>query len=75
MISCFVNYSIFSQVPIIFPWIVLLASVYLVLGPIIDKPQVEYLYAILFIVAGLIFYFPFVYFKLSIKFMGKILYN
>ncbi|XP_021968156.1 b(0,+)-type amino acid transporter 1 isoform X2 [Folsomia candida] len=57
------------KVPIIFPWIVLLASVYLVLGPIIDKPQVEYLYAILFIVAGLIFYFPFVYFKLSIKFM------
>jgi len=61
----------FVQVPIVFPVVVLLASVYLVLGPIIDEPRMEYLYATLFIVAGLLFYIPFVHYKLTIKFMGK----
>lgn len=59
------------KVPIIFPVIVLLVSVYLVLGPIIDKPQMEYLYATMFIVGGLLFYFPFVHYKLTVKFMSK----
>lgn len=59
------------KVPIIFPVIVLLASVYLVVGPIIDEPQIEYLYASMFIFGGLLFYFPFVHYKLTIKFMSK----
>lgn len=59
------------QVPIVIPILVLIISVYLVLGPIIDSPQIEYLYASLFIVAGLIFYFPFVYLKKSLPGMGK----
>lgn len=46
-------------------------SVYLVVGPIIDSPQIEYLYATLFIIAGLIFYFPFVYMKKSVPGMGE----
>lgn len=59
--------------PIIIPWVMLIASAYLVIAPIIDKPEWEYLYATMFIVAGLIFYIPFVQYKLTIKFMGKLL--
>lgn len=63
----------YEQVPIIIPWVMLIASAYLVVAPIIDKPEWEYLYATLFIVAGLIFYIPFVQYKLTIKFMGKLI--
>lgn len=55
------------------PVVVLLVSIYLVVGPIIDSPQIEYLYATMFIVAGLIFYFPLVYMKLSVPGMGEYL--
>ncbi|XP_054271459.1 b(0,+)-type amino acid transporter 1-like isoform X1 [Macrosteles quadrilineatus] len=51
------------KVPIIIPVLVLVISTYLVIAPIIDTPQVEYLYACLFIIAGLLFYIPFVHFK------------
>ncbi|KAK8727144.1 hypothetical protein OTU49_009718 [Cherax quadricarinatus] len=58
------------KVPIAIPVLVLIISVYLVVGPIIDSPKIEYLYASLFIIAGLFFYFPFVYMKKSIPGMG-----
>ncbi|KAL8172927.1 UNVERIFIED_CONTAM: hypothetical protein K2H54_033749 [Gekko kuhli] len=51
------------QVPIIIPIVVLVTSVYLVLVPIIDQPQIEFLYVILFIFSGVIFYFPLVYYQ------------
>lgn len=57
--------------PIIIPYLVLIISIYLVIGPIIDKPQIEYLYALAFIMTGLIFYVPFVKFGLTPRFMGK----
>lgn len=57
------------MVPILF----VLIAIYLVIGPIIESPQIELLYAFLFIIGGLVFYFPFVYFKLKIKGFGKIL--
>ena len=60
------------QVPIVIPIIVLIASVYLVVTPVIDKPALEYLFAVLFIMAGLFLYVPFVYFKLELPFMSKI---
>lgn len=60
------------KVPIVIPVIVLVISIYLVVGPIIDSPQIEYLYASLFILAGLIFYFPFVFFKKSVPGMGHL---
>ncbi|CAL4142536.1 unnamed protein product, partial [Meganyctiphanes norvegica] len=60
------------KVPIIIPIIVLLVSVYLVIGPIIDDPQIEFLYASLFILAGLFFYFPFVHFKKTVPGMDKV---
>ncbi len=48
-----------------------LASAYFVVAPVIDDPAIEFLFAFIFIVAGLILYFPFVYFKKELPFMGK----
>jgi len=50
-------------VPIVIPIFVMLASAYLVIAPIIYDPKIQYVYALLFILAGLIFYVPFVYFQ------------
>ncbi|XP_033625653.1 b(0,+)-type amino acid transporter 1-like [Asterias rubens] len=60
------------KVPIFIPIIVLIASVYLVIAPIIDEPALEYLFALLFILAGLVFYVPFVHYKLELPFMKHI---
>jgi L-type amino acid transporter 9 len=57
-------------VPIIIPVVVLAISAYLIAAPIIENPQIEYLYAGLFIVAGLIFYVPFVHYAIVPSFMG-----
>lgn len=57
--------------PIIIPYVVLIISIYLVIGPIIDNPQIEYLYALSFIFAGLIFYVPFVKFGMTPRFMSE----
>lgn len=68
------NYPRPYKVPIIIPYVVLIISVYLVVGPIIDKPQIEYLYAVLFILAGLVFYVPFVKMGMTPRFMGECRY-
>lgn len=64
-------YAFAEKVPIIIPYVVLIISIYLVIGPIIDNPQIEYLYALGFIFAGLIFYVPFVKFGMTPRFMSK----
>lgn len=64
------SFLLHSQVPIIIPYLVLIISIYLVIGPIIDKPQIEYLYAIMFILTGLLFYIPFVKLGMTPSFMG-----
>ncbi|XP_012630631.1 B(0,+)-type amino acid transporter 1 [Microcebus murinus] len=51
------------QVPVAIPILVTCISVFLVLAPIISAPAWEYLYCVLFILSGLIFYFLFVYYK------------
>lgn len=60
------------QVPIIIPIIVLMAAVYLVLAPIIDQPQTEILYIIVFIFSGIILYFPLVRFKYHPRFLQRV---
>ncbi|XP_061196716.1 b(0,+)-type amino acid transporter 1-like [Saccostrea echinata] len=55
------------KVPVVIPVLFVLICIYLVIGPLIENPQIEFLYAFLSIVAGLFFYFPFVYFKVKIK--------
>ncbi|XP_062583996.1 b(0,+)-type amino acid transporter 1-like [Saccostrea cucullata] len=49
---------------ILFPVIFLLCSLYLVVAPIIQDPRLEFLYAFLFIVGGLLLYIPLVHFKI-----------
>ncbi|CAN0371246.1 unnamed protein product [Lampetra fluviatilis] len=57
------------RVPVVIPALVMVVSVYLVFAPIIDLPEWEYLYCAIFILGGLIFYLPFVHFKLKIGFI------
>lgn len=66
-----IKYSFLFQVPIIIPVVVLVISLYLIVAPIIDVPQIEYLYAALFMVGGLVFYFPLVYYGYHSRIMGK----
>uniref|UniRef100_A0A3B5AQ52 b(0,+)-type amino acid transporter 1 n=1 Tax=Stegastes partitus TaxID=144197 RepID=A0A3B5AQ52_9TELE len=53
------------KVPIVIPILMVLISVYLVMAPIIDKPELEYLYCTIFIFGGLLLYYPFVYLKVK----------
>ncbi|MCI4382452.1 hypothetical protein PGIGA_G00015130 [Pangasianodon gigas] len=59
-------------VPIFIPIVVLLAAVFLVLAPIIDNPQLEYLYVTLFILSGALIYIPFIHFKLCPGLLDKL---
>ncbi|XP_072545246.1 b(0,+)-type amino acid transporter 1-like [Salminus brasiliensis] len=59
-------------VPIIIPILVLLAAVFLVLAPIIDNPQIEYLYVTLFILSGVLIYVPFIHYKLFPGLLNKL---
>ncbi|XP_064414857.1 b(0,+)-type amino acid transporter 1 [Latimeria chalumnae] len=51
------------KVPIVIPILMVIISVYLVLAPIIDLPELEYLYCAIFIFSGLFLYLFFVHFK------------
>ncbi|XP_053213820.1 b(0,+)-type amino acid transporter 1-like [Panonychus citri] len=42
-------------------------SFYLVIAPILENPQIEYLYATMYIVGGAFVYIPFVYYKMRFK--------
>ncbi|XP_033928808.1 B(0,+)-type amino acid transporter 1 [Melopsittacus undulatus] len=53
------------KIPIIIPVTVTLASILLVLAPIISAPELPYLYCVLFIGSGLIVYVLFVHFKFN----------
>lgn len=59
------------QVPIIIPVMVLVISIYLIIAPIMDNPTIEYFYAAMFILSGMMFYVPFVHYQIKIPFMGK----
>lgn len=60
------------KVPIILPIIFLIASLYLLIAPIINEPAVEFIFALLFILAGLLFYFPFIYFGVKVTCMDSV---
>ncbi|XP_043928127.1 b(0,+)-type amino acid transporter 1-like [Protopterus annectens] len=60
------------KVPIIVPVILLIASVYLVLAPIIENPQIEYLYAVLCILSGIFLYIPLIHLKFVPNVLSKI---
>uniref|UniRef100_A0A3P9NEN0 b(0,+)-type amino acid transporter 1 n=1 Tax=Poecilia reticulata TaxID=8081 RepID=A0A3P9NEN0_POERE len=60
------------SVPIVLPILILLVAIFLVLAPIIDQPQIEYLYVALFILSGAIVYVPFIHFKLCPGMFDKV---
>lgn len=60
------------KVPIIIPIFMICAAAYFVIAPIINDPAIEILYACLFILAGILFYIPFVHFKYELPCMEKL---
>ncbi|XP_068195362.1 b(0,+)-type amino acid transporter 1 [Antennarius striatus] len=60
------------KVPIILPILVLIAAVFLVLAPIVDNPQIEFLYVSLFILSGAVIYIPFIHYKLCPGLLTKL---
>ncbi|GFR82606.1 B(0,+)-type amino acid transporter 1 [Elysia marginata] len=60
------------KVPIPVPVIVLLASIYLVIAPIVQNPGVQFVYAVIFILAGLVVYIPFIYNGIHFKFVDTV---
>lgn len=62
------------KVPIILPIITLLVSVFLVVTPLIDNPDIKYLSAVGFILSGALAYIPFVYYKVRPNFMNDLTY-
>lgn len=59
------------KVNVLCPIITLLTSLFLVIAPIAQDPRWEYLYATLFMISGLIFYVPFVHFKIHLDCIDK----
>ncbi|XP_022711526.1 b(0,+)-type amino acid transporter 1-like isoform X1 [Varroa jacobsoni] len=55
------------KVNIAIPIITCIVASYLVVAPIVRNPQIEYLYACAFMASGLIFYVPFVHFRLRLS--------
>ncbi|XP_036607907.1 B(0,+)-type amino acid transporter 1 [Trichosurus vulpecula] len=53
------------KVPIFIPILMACISIYLILAPIVSKPELPYLYCVLFILSGLLFYLLFVHYKFS----------
>ncbi|XP_040185390.1 B(0,+)-type amino acid transporter 1 [Rana temporaria] len=53
------------KIPIVIPILMVLVSAYLVIAPIVDEPEWAYLYCVIFILSGLIVYFPFVHYKVK----------
>uniref|UniRef100_A0A8C3FRQ2 Solute carrier family 7 member 13 n=1 Tax=Chrysemys picta bellii TaxID=8478 RepID=A0A8C3FRQ2_CHRPI len=47
-------------------------SLFLILAPIVWSPKMPYIYALLFMLGGLLVYLPFVHFKLHFDFVDKI---
>ncbi|GBM49751.1 b(0,+)-type amino acid transporter 1 [Araneus ventricosus] len=60
------------KVPLIIPIIMSVISAYLVLAPLIFNPQLEYFYAFVFLLSGLLLYIPFIHYGLRLRIMKKI---
>jgi len=63
------------QVPIITPVIVFAAAIFIVVVPIIVDPQIEFIFAAIFIAIGFVFYVPLVHFKLQPPFMSNFIFS
>ncbi|XP_039270347.1 b(0,+)-type amino acid transporter 1-like isoform X2 [Styela clava] len=69
------------SVPIVIPIIVTLSALYLVIAPIVDSPNWIYLYAVIFIISGLIPYFALIHkgYKIpgidTVTMYGQLIFN
>ncbi|NXH92545.1 S7A13 protein, partial [Edolisoma coerulescens] len=61
-------YKVFLPVP----FVMVAMSFFLVLAPIVWSPNLQYVYAFLFMLGSLIVYLPFIHFKLRFAFFDKI---
>ncbi|NXE86967.1 S7A13 protein, partial [Menura novaehollandiae] len=61
-------YKVFLPVP----FVMVAMSFFLVLAPIVWSPNLQYVYAFLFMLGSLVVYLPFVHFKLHFAFLDKI---
>lgn len=59
------------KVPLFIPVLVIFGAIYLVVTPIILDPRIEFFYAFMFVVSGLVVYFPFIHFKLKMPYVDK----
>jgi len=69
------------KVPIFIPIVVCLCAILLIFTPLMVKPEIQYLYATIFIFSGSLFYLPFVYYGYKFncfdsfyKFLQKLMY-
>jgi L-type amino acid transporter 9 len=60
------------SVPIPLIIVIILVAIYLVIIPVVSSPNIGFLIAALLILLGLVFYYPFVYRKIELRFMRKI---
>ncbi|XP_025115269.1 b(0,+)-type amino acid transporter 1-like isoform X1 [Pomacea canaliculata] len=60
------------RVPTAIPVVMLIISVYLVVAPIAHNPRIEFLYATLFVLSGMIFYIPFIACKVRLTFLNPL---
>lgn len=58
-------------VPTVIPWVVLAVSIFLAVLPIIYEPSLKYLFALAFILCGIVVYHVFVYKKIMNSLAGK----
>ncbi|XP_071166973.1 b(0,+)-type amino acid transporter 1-like isoform X1 [Mytilus edulis] len=60
------------KVPIVIPILVLICCVYLVVAPFLEPVKDEFWYAVTYLAVGVVLYFPFAFFKLSVPGMDKV---
>ncbi|XP_036398142.1 b(0,+)-type amino acid transporter 1-like [Megalops cyprinoides] len=60
------------KVPILFPFLVIVTAIFLVLAPIVDDPQIKYLYVTLFMLSSIMVYVPFIHFKMCPGILDKV---
>ncbi|XP_058125741.1 b(0,+)-type amino acid transporter 1-like [Anopheles ziemanni] len=62
------------KVPLIVPYITLAVSVFLSIVPVVSDPSPKYLFAVGFILSGVLVYTPFVYYKVRPSWINKLTY-
>ncbi|KAL3859287.1 hypothetical protein ACJMK2_009513 [Sinanodonta woodiana] len=54
------------KVPLVIPIVTFFICIFMIVAPFLEKPNIEFLYGVAIIFAGLVFYFIFVYFRKKI---------